>query len=304
MAEKILTPSRKSSIKKTVKDQSGAGKLKIGELLSKAGYITPSQLETAKKEMSKSGGRLGNILRQLDYIEDNTIFNFLSRQHNYPAVVIKNEPPSKDAVNLMSYEVAKEYMAFPLRMAGNTLQITMAEPSDATAVEELQNTLNKELSICVSTESDIIEAYVKYYNINEEEAKSFFSTADEEVEELTVTQVDDFGSIVADAADEFELESINEDDGRDQFAASDAPIIKLVNGILIKAVQEGVSDVHVEPYERTMQIRYRKDGALFKSMNLPLNIKNALVARLKILAGLDITVRRVPQDGRIKMRMG
>ncbi len=304
MAEKILTPSKKSSIKKTVKDQSGAGKLKIGELLSKAGYITPSQLETAKKEMSKSGGRLGNILRQLDYIEDNTIFNFLSRQHNYPAVVIKNEPPSKDAVNLMSYEVAKEYMAFPLRMAGNTLQITMAEPSDATAVEELQNTLNKELSICVSTESDIIEAYVRYYNINEEEAKSFFSTADEEVEELTVTQVDDFGSIVADAADEFELESINEDDGRDQFAASDAPIIKLVNGILIKAVQEGVSDVHVEPYERTMQIRYRKDGALFKSMNLPLNIKNALVARLKILAGLDITERRVPQDGRIKMRMG
>ena len=304
MAGKILTPSRRSSIKRTVKDQSGAGKLKIGELLSKAGYITPSQLETAKKEMAKSGARLGSILRQLDYIEDNTIFNFLSRQHNYSAVIIRNEPPSKDAVKLMSYEVAKEYMAFPLRMAGNTLQITMAEPSDATAVEELQNTLNKELSICVSTESDIVEAYVKYYNINEEEAKSFFSAVDEEIEELTVTQVDDFGSIVADAADEFEIERIDEDDGRDQFAASDAPIIKLVNGILVKAVQEGVSDVHVEPYEKTMQIRYRKDGSLFKSMNLPLNIKNALVARLKILAGLDITERRVPQDGRIKMRMG
>ena len=304
MAGKILTPPRASSFKKTVKDQSGAGKLKIGELLSKAGYITPSQLETAKKEMSKTGGRLGSILRKLDYIEDNTIFNFLSRQHNYSAVVIKNEPPSKDAVKLMPYEVAKEYMAFPLRMAGNTLQITMAEPSDATAVEELQNTLNKELSICVSTESDIVEAFVKYYNINEEEVKSFYSAVEEEVEDLTVTQVDDFGSIVADAADEFEIESINEDDGRDQFAASDAPIIKLVNGILVKAVQEGVSDVHVEPYEKTMQIRYRKDGALFKSMNLPLNIKNALVARLKILAGLDITERRVPQDGRIKMRMG
>jgi type IV pilus assembly protein PilB len=304
MAEKISSIARKTSIKKTVKDQSGAGKIKIGELLSKAGYITPAQLEIAKKEMSKTGVRLGAILRQLDYIDDNTIFNFLSRQHNYPAVVIKNEPPSKDAVKLMSYEVAKEYMAFPLRMAGNTLQITMAEPSDATAVEELQNTLNKELSVCVSTENDIVEAYVKYYNINEEEAKSFFSGAEEEVEDLTVTQVDDFGSIVADAADEFELETVSDDEGRDQFAASDAPIIKLVNGVLIKAVQEGVSDVHVEPYERTMQIRYRKDGSLFKSMNLPLNIKNALVARLKILAGLDITERRVPQDGRIKMRMG
>jgi type IV pilus assembly protein PilB len=304
MAEKISSIARKTSIKKTVKDQSGAGKIKIGELLSKAGYITPAQLETAKKEMSKTGVRLGAILRQLDYIDDNTIFNFLSRQHNYPAVVIKNEPPSKDAVTLMSYEVAKEYMAFPLRMAGNTLQITMAEPSDATAVEELQNALGKELSVCVSTENDIVEAYVKYYNINEEEAKSFFSGTEEEVEDLTVTQVDDFGSIVADAADEFELETVSDDEGRDQFAASDAPIIKLVNGVLIKAVQEGVSDVHVEPYERTMQIRYRKDGSLFKSMNLPLNIKNALVARLKILAGLDITERRVPQDGRIKMRMG
>jgi type IV pilus assembly protein PilB len=304
MAEKILTPSRKSSIKKTVKDQSGAGKVKIGELLSKAGYITPTQLETAKKEMSKTGGRLGAILRQLDYIDDNTIFNFLSRQHNYPAVTIKNEPPSKDAVSLMSYDLAKEYMAFPLRMAGNTLQITMAEPSNATAVEELQNTLNKELSVCVSTENDIVEAYVRYYHIDEEEAKSFFIANAEEIGDLTVTQVDDFGSIVADASDEFELESINEDEGRDQFAASDAPIIKLVNGVLMKAVQDGVSDVHVEPYEKNMQIRYRKDGSLFKSMNLPLNIKNALVARLKILAGLDITERRVPQDGRIKMRMG
>ncbi|MDR3631845.1 MAG: type IV-A pilus assembly ATPase PilB [Desulfocapsaceae bacterium] len=305
MAEKTPTLNRKSSIKKTVKDQSGAGRIKIGELLSKAGYITPTQLETAKKEMSKAGGRLSSILRRLDYIDENTVFNFLSRQHNYPAVVIKTEPPSKDAVHLMSYDVAKEYMAFPLRMAGNTLQITMAEPSDATAVEELQNVLNKELSVCVSTETDIIEAYVKYYHINEEEVKSLTaSSVKEEVEELTVTQVDDFGSIVADAAGEFELESISEEDGRDQFAASDAPIIKLVNGVLIKAVQEGVSDVHVEPYEKSMQIRYRKDGALFKSMNLPLNIRNALVARLKILAGLDITERRVPQDGRIKMRMG
>ncbi len=304
MAEKTLTPPRRTSLKRTVKDQSGAGKIKIGELLSKAGYITPAQLENAKKEMNKKGGRLGAILRQFDYIDDDTILNFLSRQHNYPAVVIKNEPPSKDAVKLMPYEVAKEYMAFPLRMAGNMLQITMAEPSDATAVEELQNTLNKELSVCVSTESDIVEAFKKYYNISEEEAKSFYAAVDDEFEELTVTQVDDFGSIVADAADEFELESVGEDEVRDQFAASDAPIIKLVNGILIKAVQEGVSDVHVEPYEKNMQVRYRKDGSLFKSMNLPLNIKNALVARLKILAGLDITERRIPQDGRIKMRMG
>ncbi len=296
--------ARKSSRKRTVKDQSGAGKIKIGELLSKAGYITPAQLDTAKKALQKNGGRLGAILRQFDYIDHDTVFTFLSRQHNYPAVVIKSEPPSKDAIKLLSYEQAKDYMAFPLRMAGNTLQITMAEPSDVTAVEELQNLLDKELSVCVSSETDIVEAYQKYYGIDDEEARSYFGGQDEPEEEMSMTEVDDFGSIVAEAADDFEIAGEEDDSLGDQFAASDAPIIKLVNGILLKAVQDGVSDIHVEPYEKNMQVRYRKDGALYKSMNLPLTIKNALVARVKILSGLDITERRIPQDGRIKMRLG
>lgn len=305
MAALASTASRgASSMKKTVKDQSGAGKLKIGELLSKAGYITPSQLETAKKELQKNGGRLSSILRQLEYIDENTVINFLSRQHNYPPVVIQNEPPSKDALKLLPYETAKAYMAFPLRMAGNTLQITMVEPTDSMAVEDLQNALNKELSVCVSTEKDIVDAYKKYYGISDEEASELLAFKEETHDDVPVTEVDDFGSILAEAADDFEIDTAEGDDNLDQFAASDAPIIKLVNGILIKAVQSGVSDIHVEPYEKNMQVRYRKDGSLFKAMNLPMTIKNALVARLKILSGLDITERRVPQDGRIKMRMG
>ena len=304
MALQSKKKMKKSSMKRTVKDQSGAGKIKIGELLSKAGYITPGQLETAKKMLQKSGGRLGTILRQLEYIDEDTILNFLSRQHSYPAVVISKEPPSKDVIKLLTYEQAKEFMAFPLRMAGNTLQVTMAEPCDVTAVEELQDVLGKELNVCVSTELEIVEAYEKYYGISKDEAKSFFGESEDVDDEMDVTEVDDFGSIVAEAADDFEIEGDDEEDIGDQFAASDAPIIKLVNGILVKAVQDGVSDIHVEPYEKTMQVRYRKDGSLFKSMNLPLTIKNAMVARMKILAGLDITERRVPQDGRIKMKMG
>ncbi len=294
----------KSSLKGTVKDRSGAGRVKAGELLSKAGYITPAQLAAAKTEQKKNGGRIGAILRQLDYIDVDTLFTFLSRQHNFTPVVIDNEPPGEGAVELMPYEHAKEFMAFPLRVAGNTLQITMAEPTDTEAVEKLQELLGKELAVCVSTEKDLVEAYQRYYGIDAAEAASFFSTGEDTEEEMAVTQVEDFGSIVADAADAFELETLDEDDIGDQFAATDAPIIKLVNGILIKAVQDGVSDIHVEPYEKTMQVRYRKDGALFKSMNLPLTIKNAMVARLKILSDLDITERRIPQDGRIKMRLG
>lgn len=304
MATRSASTARRPSMKRTVKDQSGAGKLKIGELLSKAGYITPAQLEAGKKLLKKNGGRLGTILRQLEFIDENTVFNFLTRQHNYPAAVIADEPPSKDALALLPYEKVKEYLAFPLRMAGNTLQITMSEPSDDMAVEALQDLVGKELSVCVSTEKDIVEAYQKYYKISDEEASFFLGLTEEKEEELDITEVDDFGSIVAEAADDFEIEAEDASEGGDKFAASDAPIIKLVNGILVKAVQDGVSDIHVEPYEKTMQVRYRKDGSLFKSMNLPLTIKNALVARMKILSGLDITERRVPQDGRIKMRMG
>ncbi len=295
---------KKTSIKRTVKDRSGAGKIKVGELLSKAGYITPAMLQTAKKEQKKSGERLGAILRKLEYIDEATIYNFLSRQHNYTGVVIKDESPSADAIKILPYEMAKEYMAFPLQMAGNVLQVTMAEPTDAAAVEELQDKLGKELSVCVSTEKDIVDAYVKYYGIDEEEASSYLGSIEDTVGEITVTEVDDFGSIVAEAADNFEIESLEDDEELDQFAASDAPIIKLLNGILIKAIQDDVSDIHIEPYEKSMQVRYRKDGTLYKSMNLPLSIKNALVARAKILSGLDITERRVPQDGRIKMRLG
>ena len=297
---------RKSSRKRTVKDQSGAGKFKIGELLQKAGYITANQFEHAKKIHRKTGERLGRILLENGTLERDTIANFLSRMHNYTLVSIQEEAPSPDVLELLPYEKARQFLAFPLRRAGNTLQVTMAEPTDHIEVEELQDTVNMELDVCVSTAKDIIEAYRKYYKIDEEEYKSFFAFQEEEgQDEEEITQVEDFGALVSDAAEDFEIETGSEDESAfDQFSASDAPIIKLVNGILIKAVQEGVSDIHIEPFEKTMQVRYRKDGALFKSMNLPLTIKNALIARVKILADLNITERRVPQDGRIKMRMG
>ena len=154
----------KSALKRTtVKDQSGAGALKIGELLSKAGYITAHQFDQAKSEQKKSGRRLSHILLDSGYIEQDTVVNFLSRQHNYPAVVISSEAPSDDAIKLMSYEMCKKYMAFPMRVAGNTLQITMAEPTNDTEVEELQNELNKTLNVCVSSAIEIINAYKKYY---------------------------------------------------------------------------------------------------------------------------------------------
>ncbi|MCI5221243.1 MAG: type IV-A pilus assembly ATPase PilB [Candidatus Electrothrix sp. AR4] len=297
-------PPQKASLKRTVKDQSGAGQLKIGELLQKAGYITAAEFNNAKAINKQSGDRLGKILVENGTIESDTIPNFLSRQHNYTLVNIAEEPPGKDALKLVPYEIAKKYLAFPLRIAGDTLQVTMAEPTDALEVEELQNAVSMGLDVCVSTAKDIIDAYRVHYKIDDEEYKSFFREDDDQ--DVQVEQVEDWGALVSDVADEFEIEdsSGEDDESFGQFSANDAPIIKLVNGILVKAVQDGVSDIHIEPFEKTMQVRYRKDGSLFKSMNLPLTIKNALIARMKILADLNITERRIPQDGRISIRLG
>ena len=298
---------RKSTLKSTVKDQSGAGKLKIGELLRKEGQINSRQLEEALELQKKTKGKLGSILLRLGYIDDDTILNVLSRIHNYPAIFISREPPKKDALESVSYETVKRYMAFPLRILGNTLQVTMSEPTDTSAVEALQTELKRPLSVCVSSEKDIIEAYKKYYEISDEEYQSFFGDREKESEEedVEITQIDDFGALASEAAEGYELEStIGDDETGDQYSASDAPIIKLVSGILIKAVKDGVSDIHIEPFEKSLQVRYRMDGSLYKSMNLPLTIKNALNSRIKIMSELDITERRVPQDGRIRIKMG
>ena len=297
--------STKSSLKATIRDQSGAGKMRIGDLLSKEGYITRNQLEEALSYQQRHQGKLGSILIQLGHIEEETIINVLSRIYNYPAVIISKISPDPEALKILPYDSAKKYMAFPLGMDGEDLVVSMTEPTDTFAVEQLQGEVQKGLKISVSTQNDIVEAYRAYYKITDEEYNSFFGVKKEEEEELPVTVVDDFGSLVSEAAGEIELQAAREEEEEeDQYLASDAPIIKLVNGILIRAVNDGVSDIHIEPFEKSLQVRYRLDGSLYKSMNLPISIKNALISRMKILSGLNITERRIPQDGRIKMRFG
>jgi len=301
----MAAPEQKSTLRASVKDQSGAGKVKIGELLRKEGQISGNQLDEALDIQKKSGGRLSTILLKLGHIDDTTVLNFLSRQHNYQSVFISREPPKSDALQKMAFETAKRYLAFPLRIIGKNLQVTMAEPTDTGAVESLQAEVKMPLTVCVSTEKEIIEAYKTYYKISDEEYNTLMAhEGGKEEEEAPVTQIDDFGSLASEAAEGMELETFEEAAGADQYSASDAPIIKLVNGILIKAVQDGVSDIHIEPYEKNLQVRYRLDGSLYKSMNLPLSIKNALNSRIKIMAQLDITERRVPQDGRIRIKLG
>ncbi len=301
---KSVNQSR-SSLKATVKDQSGAGKTRIGEILCKEGHITSSQLQDALNTQKKTKGRLGSILLKNGYIEEETIVNVLSRIHNYPAATSRDFNPGSDLLKLIPYEMVKKYLAFPMAKRERTLDVAMTEPTDSTAVEELQGEVRMGIKVHVASEKAIIDAYKKYYEISDEEYDSYFAKAKEaDEDDLPVTQVDDFGSLVSEAVGDMELEIPEEESFKDEFSAGDAPIIKLVNGILIKAVTDGVSDIHIEPFEKSLQVRYRLDGSLYKSMNLPLSIKNGLISRIKILSNLDISERRVPQDGRIKMRMG
>ncbi|OGR20892.1 MAG: type IV-A pilus assembly ATPase PilB [Desulfobacula sp. RIFOXYA12_FULL_46_16] len=293
-----------SSLKSTIKDQSGAGKTKIGEILSKEGQITSMQLDEALAIQKKTNERLSGILLSRGYIDPDTIVNVLGRLYNYQVIKRSDIKPDPKLLKLFPYEIAKPAMAFPLELNGTELTIIMVEPTDTSIVEELQKKTGKTVKVFVSTEHDLIQAFRDFYKISDDEYKSFLRFEEDADSNEPVTSVEDFGSLVSEAAEELEVGAADADMGRDEFMASDAPIIKLVNGILTKAINDGVSDIHIEPFEKTFQVRYRLDGSMYKAMNLPLSIKNAVISRIKILAQLDIAERRVPQDGRIKLRLG
>jgi len=295
---------KSSSLKATIKDQSGAGKTKIGEILSKEGQITSMQLDEALRFQKKTNERLSSILLNKGFIDPDTIVSVLGRLYNYTVIRLTDIKPNPKLLKFLPYEVVKSFMVFPLELKGEELSITMVEPTDTAIVEALQKTTGKTILACVSTENDVIQAYRDFYKISDDEYKSFLHFDDDSEDDEPVTSVDDFGSLVSEAAEEVEVGSGDMDDYQDEFMASDAPIIKLVNGILTKAINDGVSDIHIEPFEKTFQVRYRLDGAMYKAMNLPLSIKNAVISRIKILAELDIAERRIPQDGRIKLRFG
>ena len=161
-------PAVKSTLTASIKDQSGAGKEKIGELLRKEGQISGRQLEEALAIQKRSRRRLSSILLRLGYIGGETILNVLSRTLNYPAVFISREPPKEDALAALPYEVAQKFMAFPLRLLGKTLQVTMVEPTHTADVEALQKMIGRPVSLCVSSEKEIIMAYKTYYNLSDD----------------------------------------------------------------------------------------------------------------------------------------
>jgi type IV pilus assembly protein PilB len=305
---------------------------RLGAMLVSSGLITDDQLKKALASQKSEGGRLGSILVKLGFVQEDKLMTFLSKQYGVPYVDLGKFEINPAVIKHIPADVAQKYRIMPINRTGATITIAMVDPSNIFAIDDIKFMTGYNVEAVVATEGAIIEAIKKYYGSAKsmmaamatkggsaagprEEKKLTLDVKDYDVSSLDdanefiddidtggVVDVEDFDSLVHGAVDELE---VVEDQGLDQLSAEvEAPIVKLVNGILLRAATMGVSDIHIEPYEKKFRVRYRLDGVLTTVMGLPMKIKNAIISRVKIMSSLDIAERRLPQDGRIKLKMG
>ena len=259
---------------------------RLGELLVREKLISLQQLRKAQQDQQKSGGNLSSTLAKLGYISDAEITDFLSNQYRLPAIHLDEYEVEQDVLRLVAREVCDKHKLLPISKAGSSLVVAMADPTNLHAIDDIKFLTGFNVEPVIASETAIAEAVERYYGQGPsyEEVMADFDLEDEDI---------DFTS-------ENEDENILELER----ASEDAPVVRLVNVILLNAIRKGASDIHIEPYEKRLRVRYRVDGVLLEEMTPPLKLKNALSSRLKIMSQLDIAERRLPQDGRIKLKLG
>jgi type IV pilus assembly protein PilB len=263
----------------------------IGELLVKENYITAEQLETALQSQRQHGGRLGSILINLGFVEDDDITSLLSRKYGVPSINLAFFEIDPAVIKLIPIEVAQKYTVVPLSRVGNTLTVASADPTNVFAMDDIKFMTGCNIEPVVASEASILEALEKYYGSQHAiELKKVY-------DEIAQTDKDSVELDLEASSEEAEL-SLDQL----QRSSEEAPIIKLVNLILSDSLKKGASDIHVEPYERDFRVRFRIDGILYNMMNPPLRLRDAMTSRIKIMAKMDISEKRLPQDGRIKIR--
>ncbi|RLE20358.1 MAG: type IV-A pilus assembly ATPase PilB [Acidobacteria bacterium] len=262
--------------------------MKLGDMLLDAGLIQKKQLEEALGVQKTEGGRLGYILTKLGFVSDEEITSFLSRQYGIPAVNLDHFEINEDVIKRIPVDVAQRYSIIPLSRTGSTLTVAIADPTNIYALDDLKFITNLNIEPVVASEYSIRKAIEKYY---ETEAAMELRRVMEDLAEI----------------DEEELEVIEDEDDLDieslEASSVEAPVVRLVNSLLTDAVRKGASDIHIEPYEKELRIRFRIDGILHEIMKPPLKMRDAICSRIKIMSKLDIAEKRLPQDGRIKLKM-
>ena len=260
---------------------------RLGELLVSNNLISKEQLKTALAEQKAAGGqlRLGSILVRDALISEADLTSFLSKQYGVPTINLADYEVEPAVIKIIPAEVAHKYQIVPVNRAGSTLIIAMSDPSNIFAIDDIKFMTGYNVEVVVVAESSIKTAIDKLYDQSA-------SLAD------VMNDLDNM--------EEFEVlgEEEDVDLGSLERATEDAPVVKLVNLILTDAIKKKASDIHIEPYERTFRVRYRIDGILYEVMKPPMKLKNAITSRIKIMSELDIAERRLPQDGRIKIKLG
>ncbi|MGE4345117.1 MAG: type IV-A pilus assembly ATPase PilB [Geoalkalibacter sp.] len=256
---------------------------RLGELLVRSQLITDDQLAQAIEDQKKQGGRLGSCLIKLGFIKDDELASFLSRQYGVPSINLEEFDIDPAILRLIPPDVAQKYQVIPVNRAGATLIIAMSDPSNIFAIDDIKFMTGYNIEVVVAPDVAIKAAIDQYYDQS--------ATLADVMEDL-----DDIDLEVVDEDDKFDVRELEK-------ATEDAPVVKLVNLILTDAIKKKASDIHIEPYETTFRVRYRIDGVLYEVMKPPMKLKNAITSRLKIMAEMDIAERRLPQDGRIKIKL-
>lgn len=258
---------------------------RLGELLVKENLISASQLIKAQEEARKGQGRLSASLTKLGFIQEADLTSFLSKQYGVPSVDLNSFEVQPEVIQLIPRDVATRHSILPVNKVGASLIIAMSDPSNIFAVDDIKFLTGYSVEVVVASENAIREAIEKYYQNESVMMSDVLAGFDEEDIEVISSE---------DAADALNMAS----------ASEDAPVVKLVNLVLMEAIKKGASDIHIEPYEKELRVRYRIDGVLQEQMKPPIKLRNAIASRIKIMASLDIAERRLPQDGRIKMKYG
>ncbi|HXN53655.1 MAG TPA: type IV-A pilus assembly ATPase PilB [Candidatus Acidoferrum sp.] len=261
--------------------------VRLGEILLKESLITQEQLQKALEFQRTNGGKLGSCLTKMGFITDDDITGVLSRQYGVPSINLKFYEIDPNVIKLIPQDTALRYQVIPLSRVGSVLTIAMTDPTNVFAMDDIKFMTGFNVEPVVASESAIGEAITRFYGGSDADS--------EELSKMMKDLVDDEELELA--AEEAELDAASLEK-----AAEEAPIIKLVNLILTDSVKRGASDIHLEPYENEMRVRFRVDGVLQTVMSPPLRLKDAMTSRIKIMAKLDIAEKRLPQDGRIMIK--
>lgn len=257
---------------------------RLGELLVKENVISASQLIKAQEAARTNGGRLSYNLTKLGFIKESDLTNFLSKQFGVPSIDLGSFEVDPSIIELVPRDVAEKHIVIPVNKVGSNLILAMSDPSNIFAIDDIKFLTGYNIEVVVASEQSIKEAIEKYYESESMKFNEVMAGFEEDVE-VVAQDVDlNIGELAA--------------------SSEEAPVVKLVNLILLEAVKKGASDIHIEPYEKEFRVRYRIDGVLQEQMKPPVKLKNPITSRIKIMASLDIAERRLPQDGRIKMKYG